>query len=158
MKTRSAIIATAIVISTLGCSAKPKVEVEKYPVVGRQIAPEPVYSRLTWSQIPQPIPPSVPVRDSKVRYSNVPYFRPVIKVELKRSTLGEAIQALAQTMGYESSYPRELAKKKVQVNTVGTIEDSLKEIERQAGVRTEIDHERRIVRVIDEKTEPRLPR
>ena len=153
-------LATVIVllVSSVGCAGKPATEIETYPVAGRQVAPEPVYSRVTWSQLPQPIPPKAVTRDSRGKYDNVPLFRPVIKVELERSTLGEAIQALAQTIGYESSYPKALAGKKVRLNTVGTIEDSLKEIERQAGVKTELDHDQRVVRVIDKLTEPRLPR
>ena len=138
-----------------GCSYTPNTEIVKYDVTSRQTAPEPVYSRVTWSHLPEPAPPRARPRED---LKNVPLFHPVVSVELHQTSLGEAVQSLAQTIGYDWSFPKELARRKVRVKTVGTVEEVLKEIDRQAGVKSELDHVRRIVRVIDKKTEPTLPR
>ena len=145
----------SIAAAVSGCSYSPRAEVVKYDVAARQTAPEPVYSRVTWSHLPEPSPPRARARED---LKNVPLFRPVVSFELRQTSLGEAVQSLAQTIGYDWSFPKELARRKVKVRTVGTVEEVLKEIDRQAGVKSEIDHEHRIVRVIDTRTEPKLPK
>ena len=135
-----------------GCAPAPapvKPKVEYYYPAYRQLPPEPVYSRLTWSNLPQPA--AQPPREKG------PYLSPVILFELGDSTLQEAVEAISQTIGYQWSFPPDAAKRHVRVKMKGSVGEILNEISRQANVETEIDHEARIVRVIDRSTVPQLP-
>lgn len=134
-----------------GCSSSepPRVVVDYYDTAFRQTAPEPVYSRLTWSHLPQPI--------QKKAGDDAPYLMPVVSFELPNSNLEEALQALAQTIGYRWSYPQELAGRRVSIRRTATVVEVLDEIGKQAGVHTELDHVRRMVRAYDPNMAPRLP-
>ncbi len=142
-----------LLLTSSSCSSAKKEEksvIEYYPVAYRQLAPQPVYSRVTWSNLPGPIPPKV--RD------NAPLLLPTISFELHRTNLDEAIQALAQTMGYTWSYPAEVAKKKISINMVAPVDEILREIESQAKVNAVLDHESRTLRIVSGNTAAQLPR
>lgn len=146
------LLAGAVILLAAGCAAAPEVikpKVENYYPAYRQAAPEPVYSRLTWSNLPQGI--INPPREKG------PYLSPVISFELGDSTLQEAIEAISQTIGYQWSFPPEAAKRHVRVRMKGSVGQILSEIGRQADVEAEIDHQSRMVRVIDRSTTPLLP-
>lgn len=128
----------------------PRTVTEKYRPAMRQLPPEPVYSRLMWSHSPQPIPAATAKK--------APYLQPVIQFEFPNSNLEEAIQALAQTMGYRWSLPKELSSRGVSINQSGTVDEILGELGRQARVNAHVDHEQRVVFVVDETTNPKLPR
>lgn len=123
--------------------------IEHYKTAFRQTAPEPVYSRLTWSHLPEPMPTEGAL--------NAPYLSPTVSFELPNSTLEEAVVALAQTIGYEPVYPVELASRKVSIDKVATIDEILADIEEQAGVFAEVNHQRRFLRFSDGSTQPKLP-
>lgn len=146
---RFGILSALVVLAA--CSSRPDVVVrtEYYPSAFRQNAPEPVYSRLMWSHLPQPIQAKAD--------NDAPYLMPKISFELPNSNLEETLQALAQTIGYRWSYPAELGTRRVSVKRVGTVDEILSEIGRQAGVETELDHEQRLVRAYDRSMAPRLP-
>lgn len=131
---------------SIGCSASKSEErtvtiVQDYYSSYRQLPPEPVYSRLTWSHLPQPIRP-------KSR-ENAPILMPEVSFELPKSNLEEAIQALAQTIGYDWSYPAEAKGRPIAINMVAPVDKVLKEIGRQADVVGVIDHQQRVVRVVN---------
>jgi hypothetical protein len=86
-----------------------------------------------------------------------PYFQPVISFELGKSNFQEAIEALAQTMGYTWSYPPSLKDRPIAIHMVGSVDEILGEISRQAHVEAEFDHEQRLLRVVDGSTRPQLP-
>ena len=133
-----------------GCTTAPQAyEVDYYHSAYRQLPPEPVYSRVTWTHLPQPI-------RTKVR-DEAPLFMPTISFELPRSSLEEAIEALAQTIGYTWQYPKQVGKRKIAIKMIGTVQEVLDEINRQASVHAVLDHDQRIVRVMDEATAPSLP-
>lgn len=140
-----------LLVQLAACFSKPDpvVRMEYYPTAFRQNGPEPVYSRLTWSHLPQPV--------QKKADNDAPYLMPKLSFELPNSNLEETLQALAQTIGYRWSYPAELGERRVSVKRVGTVEEILSEIGRQAGVETELDHEQRLVRAFDRSLSPRLP-
>jgi hypothetical protein len=138
-----------LLLLLVACSA-PQPQPEYYPVATRRNAPEPVYSRLTWSHLPQPVKPKVG-QDS-------PYLLPVVDFEMPNTTLGEAIEALAQSMGYRWDYPKSLARRNVRIRMSGNVEEVLAEISKQAKVSGAFDHNQRIVKVLDEQVVPRLPR
>lgn len=129
------------------------VRVEYYDVAYRQFAPEPVYSRLTWSHLPQPI-------RTKVRQS-APILMPSVSFELPRSNLQEAIEAVAQTIGYNWSYPKGIGGRPVAIRMTGTVEEVLEEIGRQTRIVTVLDHENRTLRILESAPagpiEPVLP-
>lgn len=136
------------------CSSCSKKEVyqrqlEEYRPVTRREAPEPVYGRVTWAHLPKPVAPKA--------LSNAPYLLPVVSFDLVDSNLEEAIEALAQTMGYDRHYPKSVAKRKVSIKMVGTVEEVLTEIASQAKVTARFEHERKLVRVFEDRMLPQLP-
>lgn len=143
------LLLTALILGlgVTGCGQK-KVPVvyENYKYGYRQLPPEPVYSRLTWAHLPQPVPAKA--------QEYAPMLQPVIAIDLANSNLEEAIEALAQTIGYNWHYPEELGVKPISIKMVGTVEQILEEIGEQAGVLAELNHERRLVRVIGERMVP----
>jgi hypothetical protein len=151
---RAAVIILSVAILGLGaCSSakEPKGPfIEYYQPAFRQFPPEPVYSRLTWSHLSQPIKP-------KVR-ENAPLLMPTMAFELPRTTLGEAIEALAQSIGYYWSYPPESAGRPVAIKMTGSVDQILREIGRQADVYAVLDHKGRMVRVVTgEMINPAVP-
>ena len=135
-------------ILAVGCTP-PQFAQKKPRAAFRQLPPPPVYSRVMWAHPPQPI--------GKKASNSSPLIQPVISFELPESTLREAIEALAQSIGYNWHYPAGLARRSVSIKMVGSVEEILLEIGRQGGVGTELDHQRRLVRVVGRQMQPRLP-
>ena len=145
MKVR-VIIAISMSFLSIGCSSSSKdaqklVRVEYYDVAYRESPPEPVYSRLSWSHLPAPI-------KTKSR-ETAPMIMPSISFELPRSNLQEAIEAVAQTIGYNWSYPKGIGGRPVAIRMVGTVEEVLEEIGRQTRVVAVLDHESRTLRILE---------
>ena len=132
-----------------GCSSAVEPKIEYYPTAARTYGPDPVYSRVTWSHLPQPIP--TPAQEK------APYLSPVISFELPNSNLSEALSALSQTLGYDLDCPPELGSRKVSLKLVGTVDEVLSEINRQANVNAQVSHATRMVRVGSESVTPQLP-
>ena len=131
------------------CSSKEATRIEYYRPAYRTSPPAPVYSRMMWGNSPQPIKPRAK--------SHAPLIVPVVYFDMPDASFEEAIEALAQTMGYRWDYPKRIAKRKIRVRMEGTILEVLDEISRQAGVHAELDHQQRLVRVIDKSLRPKLP-
>ena len=150
MNTRIAILAGGCFLLLFGgCTSEDPVPVEYYQPAYRTSPPEPVYSRVMWSHLPNPIKPRS--RD------DAPFYLPVVSFELPDTTLDEAIEALAQTMGYRWHYPKSVAKRPLHIRMEGTVEEILNEISKQANVKAAFDHEHRMVRVIEGSMVPDLP-
>lgn len=147
----SRLILGAALAVVVGCAPTPAVKpkVENYYPAYRQLGPEPVYSRLAWSNLPQPAARSAREKG--------PYLSPVISFNLGDSTLQEAIEALSQTIGYQWSFPPQAASRPVRVKMKGSVSEILSEISRQANVEAELDHQNRMVTVFDHSTTPQLP-
>ncbi len=137
-----------ILLFCISCSAKkPEAAVRYYQPVYRSSPPDTVYSRVMWSHPPHP---------TKTRVkSNAPLLLPNFKFELPNSTFEEAVESLAQAMGYRWDYPRSLASKKIKINMEGDAEEVLAEINRQASTSAFLDHSSRMLRVVGR--EPTLP-
>lgn len=146
---KTVIIGTFLLGACVSCASDVPPPVEYYQPAYRQSPPEPVYSRLMWSHLPSPIQPK--------SAGTAPLIMPVISFELPDATLEEAIEALAQTMGYRWDYPKQAAKRPIHIRMEGTIDEVLQEIGRQANVQTMLDHEKRLVRVMEKEMLPRLP-
>lgn len=119
-----------------------------YKMVTRQHPPEEVYSRVTWSHLPQPI--------AAKAQNNAPLLEPTISFELPNSSLKESVEALAQAIGFRWDYPPSLSNVPVSINKVGTVSEILTDIEKQAEVKTELNFTDRVIRVIDPSTLPSL--
>jgi hypothetical protein len=135
------LVLVGIALPLVGCSRKPEPIVQYYYPATKQLPMEPVYSRLTWSHLPQPYP--APYRE------NSPKIQPVIKFELLNSKLEEAIQALSRTIGYRWDYPADVARRRVSIRMTGTAEEIATAIGREAGVHVEFDSAQRRIRVLE---------
>lgn len=123
-------------------------KVEYYSVTQRKSAPEPVYSRVTWSHLPAPLP------SKKTEKS--PLMLPAMAIDLPDATLPEAVEAIAQAMGFRWVYPAGLPSAPVSIRMEGSVHEVLAEVARQAGVDIELDVENRIVRAHSRATAPKL--
>jgi hypothetical protein len=132
-----------------GCSSKPMYRVVYYKPAYRQSPPEETYSRLMWSHLPEPVRPKA--RD------DAPLLLPEVFVELKDVTLDEAVEAVAQTMGYRWEYPEVTSKNRITIHMEANVEDVLEEIRRQSLIPLAFDHEKRMIRLQDRTTQLKLP-
>ncbi|MCB0322081.1 MAG: hypothetical protein KDD69_00875 [Bdellovibrionales bacterium] len=148
LATRIAILLLMVGVGT-ACSDTQPVAVEYYQPAYRTTPPEPVYNRLMWSHLPKPIAP----KTAEV----APALLPEVEFDMPDAKLGEAIEALAQTMGYRWHYPNKVAGRQIKIRMEGTVEDVLKEIGRQGNVYAQFDHEHRLIVVMDSDMVPRLP-
>lgn len=121
---------------------------EYYRMPQRLNGPEPVYGRMTWSHLPEPV-----VQKNK---DDAPLLNPRFSFEMPNSTLEEAVEALAQSLGYRWDYPKKVTGRKVSINMVGTVSEILGEICKQAHVQAEIINDTRVIKVRDAEVTPRL--
>ena len=142
------IIALLVVFAGCGPETPPR-PVEYYDTAFRQLPPEPVYNRVTWSQLPSPYP--LPSQRKS------PYLSKVIAFDFQGSTVEEAVQSIARKLGYRWEYPQSVARRPISFEFRGTVDEALVQLGRQAGVSARIDHANRAVRVIDNGTVPYLP-
>lgn len=135
-------------LSSCGSKA-PEPEIDYYRVRTRQFGPAPVYSRLVWSQLPQPLP--------NKPGEKAPMLSPSVSFELGRSTLQESLEAISQTFGYRAEYPDAVKERPVALKMVGTLDQILQELGKQTHVYFECDHQGRMIRVVEGNTVPELP-
>lgn len=139
----------AVLGAFAACSAKeprydqiPVVKVvEEYKPAFRQSPPEPVYSRFMWAHAPEPLP--IKGRD------NAPLIMPVVDFDLANSNVSESVEALAQTIGYTWDYPPQAASRKVRIKMTAGVDEILQEIARQSRLRGVLDHQSKVLRLID---------
>lgn len=139
-----------LVLLLVACSSKEPVAVTYYQPAYRTSPPDTVYSRVMWSHLPHPIQPRTK--------ANAPLMMPSVTFDMPNATFDQAIEALAQSLGYRWDYPGYLAKKKIRIRMDGSVDQVLAEINRQANTTATLDHESRMVRVVDVNSSPRLPR
>jgi hypothetical protein len=149
MKIPGILVLICISAVLFGCSSKPMYRVVYYKPAFRQSPPEPVYSRLMWSHLPEPSRPKS--RD------DAPLMLPEVFVELKDASLDEAVEAIAQTMGYRWEYPDVTSKNRITIHMEGNVEEVLDEVRKQAQVPLAFDHEKRMIRLQDRTTQLKLP-
>lgn len=141
----------------MGCSTtdvpqwQPPKETRTFSVASRQLAPEPTYSRLRWVRPPEVIP------SERKAEAEVPAIVPVMQLEIKDASLEEVARLLASTAQYSSYCSSLVAKQKVTLNRLGTIDELGKEIEKIAQIRVIIDHGSRQIRFLADHT-PTAPR
>lgn len=149
MKLRLALLVTTALLLSACTKTTSKPRLELAPVT-RQTAPELAYATSKWVQPEQPIPGQVS--------NNTPLLSPEFCLELESATLKEALHALSQSIGYGVDVPASLAGRKVSLNKVGTMEQLLDALAKQASVMARINHQTRRISVTDGRTIPQLPR
>lgn len=130
--------------------SKSKIEYQHYRPVVRQLPPEPVYSRLTWSHPPKPIPHE----PEEVEPVYLPFSA---QYEFKSATLEEALNGAAQSIGYEARYTKLIASRPVSIELEGTLEEFLKELCKQTGTVARISTYERWIELVDDAVAPGLP-
>lgn len=108
----------------------------------RQAPLQPTYNRLKTVHLASPLPSRLehPVSNRKIN--------PVFQFEAEDSTFEEVSLILGNTVKYSSYCEPSIAKKKVSIITLGTIDEIASEIEKETGVTVKIDHERKEVKVL----------
>lgn len=142
------ILIFSLVLVVASCSSQPTYKIVHYQPAYRQSPPEPVYSRIMWSHLPEPIKPRVK--------NESPLLMPEIFVELKDVTPDEAIEAIAQTMGYRWEQTVG-SSSRISVHMEGTVEEVLQVIRKKSNIFLTLDHDKRLIRIANKSTTPRLP-
>ncbi|MFN4895356.1 MAG: hypothetical protein ACK5GN_05730 [Pseudomonadota bacterium] len=123
----------------------------------RTVGPEPVYARTRWVRAPQVLPERDNPVASEGALRDSPSLRPVFQLSLKNTTLEETARVLAATARYSSYTAPSIAKEKISVTNLGTIDELARIIESKARVQVVVDHENREVRFLAAHAEqPRL--
>ena len=115
---------------------------EYYKSVSRTSPQIPVYSRVTWSHLPEPLTASAG--------NESPLMIKEFSFVLPHSDLGESLEAVSQTMGFRVKCPSELKKRRVSINRKDTILGVLRDIGEQCGVRMVVDVDQRLISVFPE--------
>ena len=149
-----------LALLSVGCGSSTKLKPEEkqvYRTAFRQLPPQPVYNRTRFVHLPEMAP------SRELPKSSGSAIIPVVHLELKNATLDEASSVLAAISQYSSYCASTVAKKRVTVNTLGTLQELADEISNKTGATVIIDHQNRQVRVIsgdligDDSTEATTP-
>jgi hypothetical protein len=89
---------------------------------------------------PQPIRPKA--RD------NAPFLMPSMVFTMPSARFDDAIQTLAQSIGYGWEVAPELGAKHIAINTEGSVDEIAATLEKQVGGAVYLDHDSRIVRAV----------
>lgn len=159
---RSLVALTVLSVGFVGCGGVkdyqpiPKHEGLFMPSV-RTEGPEPVYARTRWVRPPDVLPQRESYRESETALRESPSLRPVFQLSLRNTSLEETARVLAATARYSSYTAPSIAKEKISVTNLGTIDELARIIESKARVQVVVDHENREVRFLAAHAEqPRL--
>lgn len=126
-------------------------------VAHRQLAPEPVYHRLTWVRPPQVSPARDVVRQSDA--SERIKLAQIIEFNLEKGTLEQAAHMLASVARYHVYCASSISKKPFSYKGLGTIDELAETIANKAGISVTIDHANQSIRFLEgnkEAVEARL--
>ena len=159
---RAILVIGLISVLTAGCSGVkeyqpiPKKNGLFMPSV-RTAAPEPVYSRTRWVRPPEVLPQRDLPDGQSSQLADSPSIRPVFQLTLSNATLEETARVLAATARYSSYTAPSIAKDKISVKNLGTLDELARIIESKARVQVVVDHQNREVRFLAAQVEqPRL--
>ena len=120
----------------------PNSERKYFGVAVRKLPPEPVYNRLMTAYLPEPLPN----RDfKKVSFTRL---NPVFQFEMKDATIEETARVLANIARYTSYCSSVIASRKINLTTVGTIDEIGQYIGEKAGIKVVVDHANHEVRFL----------
>lgn len=124
----------------------------------RTVGAEPVYSRTRWGHPPEILPQRERPGSSDSDLAKAgPSLRPVFQLSLKNASLEEAARVLAATSRYSSYTDPSIAKQKITIENLGTIDELAALIGRKAQIQVIVDHAGKEVRFLAPTGEqPRL--
>ena len=124
------------------------IEKKQFGYVYRQHAAEPVYNRLRWVHLPEPLP------SAETPGSGAAPIIPVVHLELKNVTIEEAAATLASTGRYRSFVESSLVGRKVSFDSLGTMDELASQLAARENLQIEVDHKRRLVRFMAKDVRP----
>ena len=140
-----------------GCSGgakewQPEKDRTTYYSQVRQLPPEPVYDRLRYVALPQPLPES---DVSKVQSESA--ITPTFSLSVTNSNLEKTGSALAGLVHYRSYVSAPISDQPFSVSAFGTIDQIADQIARDANINVTVDHATREIRFLTKApVEPRL--
>ena len=136
--------AALVACAVSGCSSSstPDIAPKTYKVAFRQVPPQPVYNRVSFVPLPEPMP------SRELPASTAGRISPMVHLDLKNATLEEASSVLAAVSRYSSFTSSSIAKQRITLNMLGTIEELGERISNEAGIKVVIDHDTRQVRFL----------
>jgi hypothetical protein len=142
-----ALVATSLICSCGGSEKpyEPHQERKYFTFPARQLAPEPVYNRLTLVRPPDPLP------DSDLQESDAPVIHPVIHLDIKDASLEQAARVLASAARYNAYCSSLIADRTITMSELGTIDELAKRISRKANIEVVVDHQNAEVRFLANK-------
>jgi hypothetical protein len=135
---------TIPLLSLIACSSsqvEPK-SVKTYSIATRQLPPEPAFVSTRWVRPPQVYPSKT--TQSK---SATPKVYPVMHLKLNNSTYKNAAMVLAAPLNYRSYCSESLAKRRITIDSLGTVDELASKIEALSGMKVIVDHNEREVRI-----------
>ncbi len=165
MRLINGFVVASLVASLVGCSGGVKPYDPKssqgrtlFLPSMRAVGPEPVYSRTHWFQLPEVLPQRERPGSSDSDLAKAgPPLRPIFQLSLKNAPLEEAARVLAATSRYSSYTDPSIAKQKITIENLGTIDELAALISRKAQIQVIVDHSAKEVRFLSPTGEqPRL--
>ena len=141
----TAFAALSLMLLCVGCSSSsdtvaPEQTAQVYTYSGRQLAPEPVYNRLRWVELPDVVPSRESPKQSSVA------IQPVMRLSVDKVTLEELATLLANSVRYRSYCSGLIAHREVTLDLIGDVDELAAAIETAATIRVVVDHDAREVR------------
>lgn len=137
-------------ITLTGCAnmlATQKVERTTFFHPVRQVAPEPIYNRITMVRPPDTLP-FMPIG---VRQPYVNRDVRNVGIQADNVPLEEAAEMIASAMGYKHYCSSLIAKRKVSIKQNGTIEQLAADLSTKEQIEVVIDHDAREIRFLQQR-------
>ena len=140
-------ILTALTITALlgACgdvkSYKPEPERKHFFHSVRQLPPEPVYNRLRWVYLPDPLP------ENPGATSAAPIV-PTVLLEIRNGTVESAARELGSAAGYRTAINPEIGSKPFSGSLSGTVDEAAGTLARNSGIEVQVDHGRKELRFL----------
>ena len=150
------VLLTILAISIAGCGAvkewEPHKERTTYYSQVRQLPPEPVYDRLRYANLPQPLPDP-----DTAKMQSEGTITPTFSLAITNSNLDRTATALADLVHYRSYVSAQVSDQPFSISAYGTIDEIADQIARDANINVSVDHATREIRFLTKvAVEPRL--
>ncbi len=137
-------IFTISILSLLsGCT--PRYTGPEYLTSPRQIAPQPVYNRVTIARPPEVLP------SRSITFKNAPKVSPMLHLEVNDVSLENAARELGSLAHYRTYTAAAVADKNISIDGLGTIDELADMISKEADVYVSVDHGNHEIRVLPPK-------
>lgn len=108
----------------------------------RQLPPEPVYNRLRYVHLPEPLP----ARDKLANENSL--MLPVFEFQVENVTLDEAALILASAVRYDSYAAPSIAEREVTLTSLGTVEELAQQLAKDTDSYVFVDHKNKQIRFL----------